>query len=84
MCQSKKHGGRRCTPHTAQAVTAATDAIYAAIARDTGSLNQRGAALDAALVRGRLARRAMADREAEIAGELGSLADANAPPPAAP
>ncbi|WP_440312769.1 hypothetical protein [Leucobacter chromiireducens] len=75
MCQSKKQGGRRCTPHTAGAVTAATDAIHAAIARDTGSLTQRGAALDATLVRGRLAHRAMADREAEISGELGSLAD---------
>ncbi|MGO1735856.1 MAG: hypothetical protein ACTHZ9_05990 [Leucobacter sp.] len=76
MCQSKRDGGRRCTPHTASAVTAATAAIHAAIARDTGSLAQRGAALDTALVRGRLAHRALSDREAEIAGELGSLVDA--------
>lgn len=80
MCQSKRNGGRRCTPHTASAVITATEAIHAAIARTDGSLAQRGAALDAALVRGRLAHRAMADREAEVVAELGSEAPTDPTP----
>ncbi|WP_017794033.1 hypothetical protein [Leucobacter salsicius] len=80
MCQPKSRGGRRCTPHTAQAVTAATEAIHAAIERTDGSLAQRGAALDAALVRGRLAHSAMADREAEVIAELGAEPETDTTP----